>query len=276
MVQFKRILIIITAVLTTYGANGASIVATVNGNPISDADITARTKLMARQGNTSTNNRHQALENIISDSVKLEHATMMNSLPSDVDVEKELNEMNVSDFSSVEKAVAKSAIRASMAWQMTVGRTIMPNIEITDEDIKDERISLIAERGLPIETTLVRLLDIPNDVAKKLKKPTSCDNAIKMAEDLGGAPQKITALQYELSPDIRERIADLPKLTWSARENESVLLVCSDKKTKDYGDLDNIIEQNAKFKKAINAGEQQLKQLRRKAIVIIHDDKYKI
>ena len=48
-------------------AFSATVVATVNGVPVTDADITARTKLMAREGNTSTNNRRVALQNIIDD-----------------------------------------------------------------------------------------------------------------------------------------------------------------------------------------------------------------
>ena len=55
-------------------AFGASVVATVNGTPITDTDITARTNLMARQGQTSSDNRRVALQNIIDDNVKLEYA----------------------------------------------------------------------------------------------------------------------------------------------------------------------------------------------------------
>ena len=45
---------------------------------------------------------------------------------------------------------------------------------------------------------------------------------------------------------------------------------------KEYKDLDKIIEQNATYKKASIAAEQQLKQLRRKAVVIVNDDRYKL
>ena len=101
-------------------------------------------------------------------------------------------------------------------------------------DIASEKSDLIRERGLPIEITMVRLTDIPNDIAKKLSKPKNCDSAMKMAEDLGGYPQKITALQYELSDDMRQRIADLPILTWSNVVDNSVVLVCKETKTKEY------------------------------------------
>ena len=99
---------------------------------------------------------------------------------------------------------------------------------------------------------------------------------MEIASKLGGAPQKFTALQYELSADIRERVAGLPKLKWSPRVDNSVLLVCETKKTKEYGDLDKIIKQNAMFKQAMFIADQQLKQLRRKAVIVINDDRYKL
>ena len=260
----------------TFGANAATVVATVAGKPVTDADITARVKLMTKQGQNSTDNRRQALQNIIDDQVKLDYARNFNAIPSDEDVEKELKAMDLGDMSATERAMAKSAVQANIAWQIIIGRTIMPTVDASKEDILEERRALERERGLPIEITMIRLIDIPVDVANKLTKPKSCDDAMNMARDLGGEPQKIVAAQYELSADIRERIVGLSKLTWSPRVDNSVLLVCSEKKTSDYGKLDDIIKQNTVFKKSLFIADQQLKQLRRKAVVVIHDDRYQV
>lgn len=257
-------------------AFAASVVASVNGTPITDTDITARTTLMNKQGQTSTDNRKQALQNIIDDNVKLAYAANFNAVPDDKDVEKELKKLNLGELSASEKAMAKSAAKADIAWQIIVARTILPTIDVTSEEINAERNSLAKEHGLPIEMTIVRLVDIPAEIATKLTKPKNCDDAIKMAEDLGGAPQKFTALQYELSEDIRERVADLPNLTWSPVVDRSVLLVCSTKKTDEYKNLDEIIKQNAMYKQAMFIADQQLKQLRRKAVIVINDDRYKL
>lgn len=257
-------------------AYAASVVASVGGVPITDTDITARVKLMARQGNTATDNRRIALQNIIDDNVKLSYAQNFNAVPSDEDVKKELKRMNLGDLSASERAMAMNAARVDIAWQIVVARTVLPTISASAEDIAAERASLAREHGLPIEMTIVRLVDIPEDVAKKLTKPKNCDDAMEIASKLGGAPQKFTAAQYELSADIRERVATLPKLTWSPRADNSVLLVCDTKKTKEYGDLDKIIKQNAMFKQAMFIADQQLKQLRRKAVIVINDDRYKL
>lgn len=257
-------------------AFGASVVATINGTPVTDTDITARTKLMARQGKTSTDNRRVALQNIIDDSVKLAYAQNFNVVPDDKTIDKELKKMNLGDLSAAERAVAQNALRAEIAWQIIVARTVLPTVSVSAEDIAAERANLAREHGLPIEMTIVRLTDIPADIAKKLSKPKSCDAAIEMAENLGGIPQKFTALQYELSPDIRDRVATLPRLTWSSVVDDSVLLVCDTKKTDEYKNLDEIIKQNTTYKQAMFLADQQLKQLRRKAVIVINDERYKI
>ena len=254
----------------------ASVVANVNGTPITDADITARTKLMALQGKTSTDNRRVALQNIIDDSVKITYATNFNVVPDDKTVDKEFKKMNLGDLSSLETQMAKNALRAEIAWQIVVARTILPTVNVTSEDINTEKQSLAREHGLPIEVTIVRLTDVPADIIKHLTKPKSCDDAMKIAENLGGIPQRFTAKQYELSVDIRERTAALPLLTWSPLQDDSVLLVCETKKTKEYKDLDAVIKQNAQYKQAMFLADQHLKQLRRRAVVVINDDRYKL
>lgn len=259
-------------------AFGATVVASVNGTPITDTDITARTKLMARQGQTSTDNRRVALQSIIDDSVKLAYAQNFNAVPDDKTVDAELKKMNLDDdLSATEREMARNALRSEIAWQIIVARTVMPTIDVSAEDVANERANLAREQGLPIEMTIVRLTDIPADIAQKLTKPKSCDAAVKMAESFGGAPQKFTALQYELAPELRERVANLPNMTWSTRADDgTVLLVCATKKTDEYKNLDDVIKQNTVYKQAMFMADQQLKQLRRKAVVVINDERYKL
>lgn len=272
----KKILNLVTLLfLGLECANAATVVGTVNGNPITDSDITARTELMAKQGKISTTNRKQAFQNIVDDYVKLDYAAKFNVKPSDADADKELKRMNLGELSATARSMARLAIRSDIAWQVIVAQTIIPTVDVSKNDIAEEKATIAREHGLPLEITMLRLLDIPVEIAQKLTKPKNCDTAEKMVEDLGGYPQKITAMQYELSPEIRERISGLPLLTWSKVENNSVVLICSEKKGKEYKNLDNIIKQNAEFKKASTIADQQLKQLRRKAVIIINDDRYK-
>jgi len=263
-------------ILNISGGYCSTVVATVNGNPITDSDITARTELMARQGNISTTNRRQAFKNIVDDYIKINYAANFGVKPTDEDADQELNKMNMGEMDETMRAMARLALRSDIAWGVMMSRTIVPSTEVSEKDIKSERNELARERGLPLKITLVRLIDIPKEVAKKLTKPKNCDDAVQMAEKLGGEPQKFSAMQYELSYDMRERTAELPLLTWSNVVDDSVVLVCSEEKTEEYQNLDEIIKQNAIFRKASFKAEQQLKQLRRKAVIIINDKRYKL
>lgn len=282
MNTIKKILIIFTfSLFTGYfftdSADAASVIANINGNPVTDADITARVKLMTMTGEkSSTSNRVLALSHIIDDYVKIAHAEKFRATPDDADVTKELKRMqdHFGAFDSTTRAMATASIRAQIAWQIVIGRTIMPTITVGDDEIAAERNDLERTRGLPYEMTFIRLIDIPADVAAKLTKPKSCDDAMLMAENLGGAPQKVTAIQYELSEDIRTRTVGLPLLAWSKPVDGSVILLCAKKKTAEYKNLDDIIKQNAVFKRASFKADQQLKQLRRKAVVIINEPAY--
>ena len=273
----KKLIIAIMCTLGTFSSNAATVVATVDGKPITDTDITARTKLMARQGNTATDNRRQALQNIIDDSVKLKYASNFGVNPTDKDADTELNRMDLgADLTASEYQMARNAMRANIAWQVIIARTIMPTIDVSSEDIKNEKIALERERGLPIELTLVRLTDVPTSIAKKLTKPKNCNDAIDMARKFGGEPQKFTAVEYELSPSVREQIAGLEKMNWSEFNDGEMFLICDAKKTKEYGQLDDIIKQNATYRQSMFVADQQLKQLRRRAVVIINDERYKL
>lgn len=272
----KTIFVILFSLFVTNAAIASSVIATIDGRPITDSDITARTKLMAKQGDTSTDNRRKAFQNIIDDYVKLNYASNFNISPTKQEVIKELNSMKLGEISATEKEMAKTAVRANIAWQMVVARTIVPTIDVSSDEISQEKQDLERTRGLPIEMTIVRLVDVPQNIVAKLTKPKNCDDAVQQAKNLGGEPQRFTALQYELSSDVRDIVAGLPNMTWSKPTDDSILLVCDSKKTKEYGKLDDIIKQNAIYKKAMFTADQQLKQLRRKAVVVINDTNYKI
>ena len=110
----KKITFAALLFMTTIPVFGASVVATINGTPITDTDITNRTKLMARQGKTSTDNRRIALQNIIDDNIKLSYAQNFNAVPDDKTVDAELKKMNMTDLSASEREMARNALRAEI------------------------------------------------------------------------------------------------------------------------------------------------------------------
>ncbi|MDR2269050.1 MAG: hypothetical protein LBD94_02590 [Rickettsiales bacterium] len=236
--------------------HAASVVANVNGNPITDIDITERVKIIPE----ALDNRGRAKDAIIDDYVKLEYARQFKLEPTDKEVDAAMKEHR-------DNPQMKFFTRATLAWQAVIIRTIVPTISVGEKEINQELSDLERERGLPIEMTFLRLVDIPDDVYKKLEKPKSCADAGAAVRKLGGEPQKITALEYELSIDVRKNLVGLSDLTWSPLVDKKTYLICNRKKTDEWGGLDEIIKQNAIYKRAFFQADQLLKQLRRKAVI---------
>jgi hypothetical protein len=270
-------LLLVVCCLFSVSANAAKLIATANGMPITDSDITARTRLMALQGNTGADNRRKALQNIIDDGLKISYAQAFGISPTEKEVTAEEKRI-AAQLGALEpstKVMLNNAIRAEIAWHMYIGRVIIPQVNISDDDVAAEKRNISKERGLPINVTFIRLSGIPDNIASKLSAPKNCDDAEKIAREFGGEPMKMTAPEYELSEDIRARLSGLSPLQWSVPVDRTVLLLCNRKNMKEFDKIDDVIKQNATYKKATFQADQQLKQLRRKAVVVISDPAYK-
>ncbi|MDR1826250.1 MAG: SurA N-terminal domain-containing protein [Rickettsiales bacterium] len=234
----------------------ATIVATVNGNPITDVDITERTKIIP----PALNNRDAAKNAIIDDYIKLEYAKSMKIEPSEKEVAAAIKEHK-------DNPQMRLYARATLSWQIMIMRALVPSISVSESDLDMEMADLERAHGLPLDVTFLRLIDVPKEIYDKLGKPNSCIDAENMAKKLGGAPQKINALEYELAPEVREHFIGLEVFAWSPLTEGRTFLICDKKKTKEWGQLDDIIKQNAIYKRALFQADQLLKQLRRRAAI---------
>jgi hypothetical protein len=237
-------------------AMAVRVVASVNGIPITDIDVTERAKIMP----PALNNRENAKNAIIDDYLKIEYAKQINIEPTDKEVADAISE-------NKDNPQMRLAARAEISWQIMTMRTIVPSISVDDKEIARELADLELKSGLPFEISFIRLVGIPAESYKNLKKPESCRDAEDMARKLGGEPQKITAMEYDLSEEIRARIVGLELLEWSPLKDRQTILVCAKKKTGEWKNLDEVIKQNAVYKRAMFGADQLLKQLRRKAVL---------
>jgi hypothetical protein len=259
----KKFIVFLSLVSCLLSLNAASVtvVAVVNGNPITDVDITERTKIMP----ASLNNRGVAKNAIIDDFIKIEYAKSLRIEPSEKEVAAEMT-MDEGMKEHANNPQAKLAARANAAWRLVIRGTI-PTISVTEADIAAEMADLERERGLPLDMTFLRLIKVPKDVYAKLEKPQSCAEGEGMAKKLGGAPQRVNALEYELAPEIREHFIGLPNFTWSPLKGGQTFLICDKKKTDEWGQLDEMVKQNAVYKRAMFQMDQLLRQLRRRATI---------
>ena len=241
----------------------ATIVATVNENPITDIDIRNRVRLMP----TSLNNREAAKNAIIDDLLKIEHANQFRITPTDQEVSDAIRNHTVWR-EHPNNPQTQMAARANIAWQMFIMRAIMPTITVTDEDIRQELLDLQRERGLPEMVDFIRVINMPEAMYRRLTQPASCAAAERMVRDLGGVPLRMQEQEFELNPEVRREWVEVPLMTWTPLKEGRTYLVCSRERTSEWGELDDIIQQNAKFKRAFFQADQVLKGLRRRAAII--------
>ena len=252
----KKFLIFIGAFFYLMPAFSAKISFTVNGNPVTDEDIAARIKIMP----ATLNNHEDAKNAIIDDFVRIEYAKQLRIEPS-------LREVNDAIKEHKDNPQMHLSARANVAWQMTIMRAIVPTISVDDKDIAAEFADIELERGLPFDLIFLRVVKVPSDIYEKFGKAKDCADAEKMVRVLGGDPQKISAKEYDLSQDVRKQFIGLANLTWSPLVDGVTYFICSKKKTEEWGKLDDIIRQNAVYKRAMFQADQLLKQLRRKAVI---------
>lgn len=274
--MIRKITIILLIFVYITPGFSTKIIASIDDKVITDLDITNRVKLMNKQGIVSTSNRLKAFENILNDYIKLNYANSLKIKVDDKEINKELNKLNLGILNKSEKQMAFFAIGANIAWQQIIFRTILPTISISDEEIKQEQLELESRHGLPINISFLIINNIDEKSYKLLNVPKNCNDAVSKLEKLNLDFQKINVKQYELSSDIRSILSDISLFNWSKIIDGKVYLVCDKKKLKEFSKLENVIRQNAMYKKAILMSENQLKQLKRKSVIVINDDRYKI
>lgn len=256
----RKIIFILFAIFTL-PANAASVVATFNGSPITDIDVSARVALMKLQGQSGDDLQRRALANIMDDIAKLEFANQFKINPSRAEIAESIETIELQ--SGKEKGFFKTAAPSAedqlnlaaashIAWQKVVMQVYGPNITATDDDIAREMESLSARIGLPVEITLIR-------------DGTCADSA-----------SKIVVSEAELAPEIRQAIAGLKTGKWSDEVNGNKFMVCRRQNIKgEYEQAKKFAENQFIFKRAMFDADQQLKAAKRKAVVDITDKKFK-
>ncbi|MDR0448892.1 MAG: hypothetical protein LBG89_00310 [Rickettsiales bacterium] len=242
-------------------ASAAKIVATMNNIPITDADINSRVSLMRLQNYPEKDISVRALQNIIEDLAKLDYA---NSLPGKIAPTKTEIEENIK---GLEKQMGKNegyfklaapnaedqlnlASAANLAWQKTLFQRFAPQVSVSEGDIERELETLSLTHGLPVKITLV------------------------MDGDCKNSSSKITAYEHDLEPAVRQAIANLPEKKWSEEGGQKFMVCKREKDAKEFEQAKNYAENQAIWKRAMFDADQELKSMRRRAVVIILDKKY--
>ncbi|MDR2770322.1 MAG: hypothetical protein LBB08_02625 [Rickettsiales bacterium] len=250
-----RIFVILLLGLYSGPCLAVSVVGSAFGIPITDADVSERRGIMP-----DLRGDEIAKAAIMDDYIKLEYARQLNIEPSEKDAAAVIKEHKNSRQMVL-------AVRAAMAWQAVIARSIIPAISVSDEEIRSEAAGLEKDKDPPVEITFIKLFGISEYARGKLAKPADCKEASGMARGIGAEPLEITALESELAPDIRARLAGLGNLAWSPAEDGSAFLICARKRAGKPGRTADEMKQGAIYKKAAFQADQLLKRLRRKAVI---------
>ncbi len=261
---------------------GAKIVATVNDSVITDTDVNARVVLMKAQNQDVQNIRDKALENIISDYVKLGYAEQFKLNPSDKELSEEIKKieksMNQSGGYLKSKLSANgyddnqlmNAVKASLGWQNVLVRMVMPMVDISDDQVKEEIKKITIEHGLPLKLVLYRITDLTKDNFNAIAdaKSETCMKVIDDVKANGGNIQKIEVTHYDLDISVRKQLKELDNLSFSNYNDGVGFFICKSIKTEEYKKLENYVHQGMIGKEIMFHGDQILKTQKRKAVIV--------
>ena len=196
-------------------ANGDSIAAIVNSDPVSEYDLRQRVALyLATSGLQPTPEiikkiRDQVRDQLITERLEIQEAKKKNISISSPEIDKELNLVVADNHISIEQlkqmlarqgvdvSALRSQIAAQILWQKVVEDEFQDRINVSDEDVdaemkrlaegKDKAHFLVSEIFLAVET--------PDQDAKVLK---NIDDLHAQLD--AGAPFAVIARQFSQSP----------------------------------------------------------------------------
>ena len=243
-----------------FSITAATTVATKNGIPITDTDITARASLMRLQNQPEEGIRVRALANIIDDLAKLEYASQFRIAPTKQETDDNIRSLEMQmgkgegffkrEMPRAEDQLALAA-GANLAWQKVVMQVFAPQVQISKDEIQRELAGLAISHGLPERITLVT--------------SGNCKTG-----------NRITADAQDLDIEVRRAIADLPLNQWSKETNGTRFMVCDrTRDEKEWQTAEKFAENQAIFKRALFDADQQLKSNRRRAVISLNDETYR-
>lgn len=133
----------------------AAVVATVNGTPITDLQVSQRTKLFSMEGNRT--GKHGALEQLIDEAVQLSEAKRLGITVTNAQIDSALLDVARNVKLSKDKLVSmlqgngvgmdtlRDRLRAAIAWSAISDMAIMPQVQVSGLALDQKAASQIAD-----------------------------------------------------------------------------------------------------------------------------------
>ena len=228
--------LIVAAGLTLPAMASAQVVAIANGSPITELDISQRTKLLSTSGNKNTS-RQAVLQELIDDRLKIAKARSYGLEVTDADVENSFAGMaqrqrispqqfgQMLEKSGISPNAVKARIRAEMTWSQLVRGRFGTSLQVGDADVASAlKSNNQAETSVAYIYTLypvvvvvpsgsgAGVIDSKRQVAENLRSRfNSCKTGLPLARALRHVAVRdpVTRNSAELPEPFRDLLAKL-------------------------------------------------------------------
>jgi peptidyl-prolyl cis-trans isomerase SurA len=274
------------------------IIASINGDPITNIDIDERMKLLRVMRKTAT--RDGAIESLFTDRLETQEANKFGVNPRDSDVSQQIiktaQDMKIApdalvgafEHAGVTADHFKAHFRADMSFAILV-QALNKGVEASEEQVRAE----LAKQGgkaasgteytvreiilaIPHAATPAAFTDRAHEAEQLRTRFTSCDSGLPMARAMNDVTVRdpLIKTSVEMGDGLRQLLDKTPTghLTAPQRSAEGLemIAVCSKGTAKDDSAARAAISQKILAAHIEADSERRLKELRAKAVVVKH------
>ncbi len=272
------------------------IVASINGDPITNIDIDERMKMLRVLRKPAT--REDAIESLFSDRLKIREAGKFSINPQDSDLSPQIvsvaKDMKLApgalvaalEHAGVPTDHFKGYFRAEFAYGILV-QALNKGVEASEEQVRAELVKQGGKAAsgteytvrqvifaVPHSATAATLTERAHDAERLREKFLSCESGIPIAQAMADVTVRdpIVRTAVEIGDGLRQLLDSTPTghLTAPNRTGEGIemIAVCKKGESKDDTAARTAIAQKLLAAHIAADGERRLKELRAKAVVV--------
>jgi peptidyl-prolyl cis-trans isomerase SurA len=303
-VQFATILSLGLLLTTTSGflpqsqAHAQAIVATVNGDPITDIDISERMKLLRVLHQPATHD--DALESMINDQLKLDQTAEFKIKASDSDIGQQISKdaaklkvapqalFEALQVAGIPESHFKDHFAAEFQFLLLV-EAYNKGVEASETEVRAELAKDGGKAAAGVDYRIRQVIftvfassATPEEIEEKMKAAeqlrtrfTDCDSGVSLAQSMDDVAVKdpLTRNSLEISDALKDMLDKTPvgHLTAPQRTSDGIemIAVCSKSASEDDTALRNSISQRLLEAEMEADASKRLKELRSYAVVVV-------
>ena len=278
-----------TLLLSAVSAEAATAIVTVNGQPITDVQVSQRLALFKIEGK---NNRNQALNELINEALQVQEATRLGFSVSETDIDNAVldvarqikvsstNLQKILTDNGVPMSTLRDRLKANIAWSKVTQQVVSARVQVSEADIDAEAKKKLTAAN-SFDYILKEVLFIGGNASKRTaqanqykKSFKGCDTAVELSlsytdaavRDIGRrhATQFPDALAQELS---KLNVGGITKPR-VVEGGVSMLAVCAKESSEDTTYIANDIRNDTGGKGMQAEADKYLAEIKAKAQIV--------